>query len=259
MNRFSKIAFVLLALAGSLASSVANAAPPTVTIDLPTANQVVSGIVPVEGWATGTPAVVRIEFYLDGTYVGDVGYGGSRDDVGRAMPSTPYANRSGFSSALNTRLATNGSHTLEVRAYNASNEMTRQTVTVTVSNAPGGEAPASVSLDMTGASARVLGPRTVAIEGARVNGASKSLVLQYDATSGQFVISSYAYAGNSTGVPNQTGCANDRDCDGFSDNDDGFPDNPSETSDNDHNGTGDNYDHGNDEGGHNNGRDREDD
>jgi hypothetical protein len=240
MKNQLKINIVLLGLIGVLSSGISFAAAPTVSIDFPSQNQVMSGIVSVNGWAAGSTQVDTVVLYVDGKYYGDVGYGGSRNDVKNAMPGVANAGLSGFAVALNTRLMKNGSHTLEIKAFNTNNEVTTQSVTVSVSNAPGTENPTSVSLDMSVAKARVLSANKMVIEGAKVNGKSESLVLDFNAGTNNFVISSFAHDTNGDGVPDVTGCPNDRDCDGVPDAQDALPDNSHETSDTNHTGQGDN-------------------
>lgn len=247
MKNLLKVSVVMLGLSGIFAPSFSHAAAPEVSIDFPTANQVVSGIVSVNGWAVGNPQVDEVVLYVDGTYYGDVGYGGSRDDVKNAMPTMPNAALSGFAVALNTRLMTNGTHTLEIRAFNENNEVSTQSVTVSVSNAPGQENPTSVNLDLTGAKARVLAANKLVVEGASLNGVSRSLVLEFNAGTNNFVISSFTYDTNGDGTPDQTNCANDKDCDGVDDSDDAFDDDANETEDSDHNGVGDNDDNDSDD------------
>jgi len=240
MKKFLKVSVVMLGMLGIFSSSFSHAAAPEVNIDFPVANQVVSGIVAMNGWAAGTPAVDEITLYVEGKYYGDVGYGGSRNDVRDARPETPNAVLSGFAVAVNTRLMTNGTHTLEIRAFNVDNEVSTQSVTVSVSNAPGQENPTSVILDMTGAKARTLGADKLVVEGARLNGVLHSLVLEFNAGTNNFVISSFVHDTNRDGTPDQTNCTNDKDCDGVDDADDAFDDNANETEDSDHNGVGDN-------------------
>lgn len=240
MNNLLKVNTIVLGLFGIFASSLSHAAVPVVSIDFPAANQVVSGIVSVNGWAAGTPAVDTVVLYVDGKYYGDLGYGGSRDDVKNAMPGTPNAALSGFAAAVNTRLMSNGTHTLEVKAFNANNEVSSQTVPMVVSNAPGQQNPTSVTLDMTGAKVRVLSTKKLVVEGAKVSGKSHSLVLDFDSGTNNFVISSFANDTIGDGVSHKQGCPNDRDCDGIPDDQDALPDNPNESSDTNHTGAGDN-------------------
>jgi hypothetical protein len=120
MKNQLKINIVLLGLIGVLSSGISFAAAPTVSIDFPSQNQVMSGIVSVNGWAAGSTQVDTVVLYVDGKYYGDVGYGGSRNDVKNAMPGVANAGLSGFAVALNTRLMKNGSHTLEIKAFQCS-------------------------------------------------------------------------------------------------------------------------------------------
>lgn len=240
MKNTLKVNAVMLGMLGIFSSSFSHAAAPTVSIDFPAANQVVSGIVSVSGWAAGTPVVDSVVLYVDGSYYGDMGYGGSRDDVKNAMPSTPNAALSGFAATVNTRLMKNGTHTLEIKAFNANNEVSTQSVTMSVSNAPGQENPTSVKLDMSGAKARVLGANKLVVEGAKVNGTSHSVVLDFDSGTNNFVVSSFTHDTNGDGTPDLTGCPSDQDCDGVQDSQDALPNNSNESSDTSHTGVGDN-------------------
>lgn len=240
MRNLLKVHAVMLGLSGIFASTFAHSAAPVVSIDFPAANQVVSGIMSVNGWAAGTPAVDTVVLYVDGKYYGDLGYGGSRDDVKNAMPGTPDAAFSGFAAAVNTRLMSNGTHTLMIKAFNANHETSTQSVSVSVSNAPGQQSPTSVTLDMTGAKARVLSANKLVVEGAKIGGKSHSMVLDFDRGTNNFVISSFANDTVGDGASHKQGCPNDRDCDGIADDQDALPDNPNESSDTDHTGVGDN-------------------
>jgi N-acetylmuramoyl-L-alanine amidase len=95
--------------------------PPSVYIDSPAPGAVVSGVVPVVGWAlddtsaNGT-VISLVQVKLDGVVVGAATYGISRADVCTAYPSRPGCPNVGFIYALYTRQLSPGSHLLTVTA-----------------------------------------------------------------------------------------------------------------------------------------------
>jgi beta-lactamase superfamily II metal-dependent hydrolase len=93
--------------------------PPRVSLTVPTGGATVAGAVPVAAMATDDVRVSYVEFYLDG-----------------ALRSTD--NSAAYTWSWATRAASNGSHTLQARAYDAAgNRGTSTTITVTVANPAG--------------------------------------------------------------------------------------------------------------------------
>lgn len=88
--------------------------PPFGSVDMPLADQAVTGIVAVAGWVLDDVVVARVEVLFDGTLAGTATYGLSRPDVATVFPHAPE--QIGFSYALNTRGYTNGPHQILVRA-----------------------------------------------------------------------------------------------------------------------------------------------
>ena len=94
--------------------------PPTTSITSPANGATVSGTVTVAASASDNVGVTRVELYVDGALIG-------------TDTSSPYQ------IAWNTTTATNGSHGLQTRAYDAAGNVGSSTVvSVTVSNATGG-------------------------------------------------------------------------------------------------------------------------
>ena len=94
--------------------------PPTTSITSPANGATVSGTVTVAASAGDNVGVTRVELYVDGALIG-------------TDTSSPYQ------IAWNTTTATNGSHGLQTRAYDAAGNVGSSTVvSVTVSNATGG-------------------------------------------------------------------------------------------------------------------------
>ena len=97
------------------------ATPPTVYIDAPAPGAVVSGIVPITGWAIDNAAAVgtaisSVQVKVDGTVVGSATYGFSRPDVCAAYPGRPGCPNVGYSYSLDTSTLSAGTHTITVTA-----------------------------------------------------------------------------------------------------------------------------------------------
>jgi hypothetical protein len=91
--------------------------PPTTSITAPANNATVSGSVTITAAASDNVGVTQVQFYIDGSLVGT--------DI-----AAPYTY------AWNSATATNGTHTLSTKAYDAAGNIgTSPNVTVTVSNA----------------------------------------------------------------------------------------------------------------------------
>jgi hypothetical protein len=100
----------------TVATSSGDTTPPTTSITAPASGATVSGTISVTASASDNVGVTKVEFYLDG-----------------ALQSTSTA--SPYSWSWNTTTATNASHSLVSKAYDAAGNVgTSATVTVTVSN-----------------------------------------------------------------------------------------------------------------------------
>ena len=211
-------------LLGSLLwSTMALAAPPEVFIDNPLAGEVLTGATASFGWAVGLTAPIdRVEITVDGGNALIAGYGGERGDVGAAFPNIPDASLSGFALALNTRLIPNGTHTLQVTAFDMNGESSNQTVDFSVSNAPGQENPRDLEVDVTEAHVTIVGEGELLVEDIHINDEPWTTVLKFDKNTNQFSLLSFVADADGNGFRDD-----DLDEDGFSDNDfdlDGFPD-----------------------------------
>lgn len=99
--------------------AVTDATGPTTSITAPTAGSTVSGTVNINANATDTSGIAKVEFYVDG-----------------ALKGTDTT--SAYSYAWNTTTATNGSHSLTVKAYDTVGNVTTSTaVSVTANNSTG--------------------------------------------------------------------------------------------------------------------------
>ena len=84
-------------------------------VDRPVADSVVSGIAPVQGWALGGSGhrIDHVDVRVDGSTIGTAEWGHFRPDVGEIYPGEEHS-FSGFSFNLDTRLLSNGPHTLDL-------------------------------------------------------------------------------------------------------------------------------------------------
>ena len=107
------------------ASIVADTTAPTVAIQSPAAGSTVSGVVGVNVAASDNTGVTRIELYIGGSL--------------HAQSSSPSA-----SFTWNTGNFLDGTYALEARAYDAANNVTSSTRSVTVQNSPARDSIAPV-------------------------------------------------------------------------------------------------------------------
>lgn len=82
----------------------------------------VSGVKPIYGWALDEKGISKIELFVDGIYLGNIPYGGIRQDVKEAHPEYPGAGQSGFAMVWNYSVLPPGEHTLLVRIHNLNGE-----------------------------------------------------------------------------------------------------------------------------------------
>lgn len=119
---------------------------PTVAVSAPAANATVSGTVAVNATATDNVGVTKVEFSVDGG----------------AVLATDTA--SPYSYNLNTASLSNGVHTITATAYDAANNKTSSTVSVTVNNIvtpPADTTVPTVSITAPAANATVSGTVSV--------------------------------------------------------------------------------------------------
>lgn len=90
-------------------------------IELPGANQPMSGVFPVTGWALDDSEIRFIEILVDGLSVGNAVHGVHRPDILHMFPSHPEAVNAGWVKMLNTTHWTNGIHVLSARLVDDEN------------------------------------------------------------------------------------------------------------------------------------------
>ena len=83
-------------------------------LENPRSNDKVSGIQTIQGWALDEEGIPRIELLVDGVYVSDVPYGGTRRDLREAYPTYPNADQSGFALIMNYSTLSPGNHIIQL-------------------------------------------------------------------------------------------------------------------------------------------------
>ncbi len=90
--------------------------PIEIKLETPGVGEVLSGIANFQGWVVSTAAIQKVELFVDGTFIGNIPFGGVRNDVRDARPQYPNAANSGFSMAYAYSSFTPKAHTALVRA-----------------------------------------------------------------------------------------------------------------------------------------------
>ncbi|HEY0095306.1 MAG TPA: Ig-like domain-containing protein, partial [Archangium sp.] len=158
--------------------------PPTVSLSAPANGATLSGTVRVAANATDNVGIAKVEFSIDNTLVG----------TDTASP---------FEYSWNTAAATNGTHTLVARAYDAAgNTTTSSTVSVTVTGGISDTTAPTVAITFPTAGATVAGGVDIAATAADDTGVTRVEFLIDGAVVGQGVASlqagPYTYNWNTT-------------------------------------------------------------
>ncbi|MGD8441395.1 MAG: Ig-like domain-containing protein, partial [Holophagae bacterium] len=90
-------------------------------LEMPGADQPMSGVFPVTGWALDDSELRFVEIMVDGVSVGNAVTGIHRPDIMQRFPSHPDAADAGFVKMLNTTHWANGIHVLSVRLVDDEN------------------------------------------------------------------------------------------------------------------------------------------
>ncbi|MBV9396677.1 MAG: hypothetical protein JO062_01770 [Bryobacterales bacterium] len=85
---------------------------PVGVVDLPTANQAISGAFDAAGWAISEDRIARVSVYVDGNYLKDCTLGVSRPDVSKVFPGVPDGERAGWTTQVDTASLPPGKHEL---------------------------------------------------------------------------------------------------------------------------------------------------
>lgn len=106
-------------------------------IDVPVADETISGTIEIAGWALDEIKIDRVEIYLDGQLISNATYGNPRPDVEHDYPRRPGTPNFGFTFLLDTTSYSNGAHTIEAIAINSSGNkspLTPNKLTITIDN-----------------------------------------------------------------------------------------------------------------------------
>ena len=93
-----------------------------VNLEEPAVDLVHMGIGNLRGWAISSAGIRKVEAFLDGELLGEIPYGGAREDVGRVFPDIDDSDQSGFSMSFNYSGLSAGTHTIEVVAHSFDNK-----------------------------------------------------------------------------------------------------------------------------------------
>jgi len=169
-------------LAAKSMLSSADTAPPIVSISGPSSGATVAGTVSVQGTATDSVGVMKIELDVDGAAVAT-------------------ATSSPFSFSWNSSSVSNSSHSITVKAYDAANNMGSAAVTVNVSNVID-TTPPTVSITAPLPSLSVSG--TVSVQGSASDNAGVTKIeLDVDgAAVATTAASPFSFSWNSAGKTN---------------------------------------------------------
>jgi archaellum component FlaG (FlaF/FlaG flagellin family) len=147
--------------------NVGGAVRPSVYIDLPGVNEVISGTVSVVGWAIDNTSAIgtainpgSLQVLVDGVLVGTATYGVNRSDVCSAYPGRAGCPNVGFNFNLDTLTLTNGPHTITIWATDTDSIPDTGSASVNVTVLNGGP---SVNIDTPVAGATVSG--TILVSG----------------------------------------------------------------------------------------------
>lgn len=91
---------------------------PVAVLESPVDGRVVSGILPIYGWALDKKGIIKVELFIDDQWIANIPYGGTRNDVKTAYPDYPDAENSGFAMIFNYSVLTSGDHSIRVRVHN---------------------------------------------------------------------------------------------------------------------------------------------
>lgn len=170
------------ALYGELASGDGNI---ELAIEEPVQGSTVSGVGNIRGWALGDSKIMSVELHVDGRYIADIPYGGTRNDVRDAYPARPESGESGYSMAFAWGLLAPGPHQIRIRAVDDEGRAAEAAGTFTVAsfdNAFISDA-GKVSVDGT---VEKLDTRTIRLNRVQADGVLYDVKLQWQPASQKF-------------------------------------------------------------------------
>lgn len=154
-------------------------------IEEPAPGATVSGVGNIRGWALGDADIASVELYVDGKYIADIPYGGTREDVRDAFPTRPASGEAGYSMAFAWGLLAPGPHQIRIRAVDYEGRSADASGSFTVAsfdNAFIGE-PEKVAVN---GSVEKLDARTIRLRSVQADGALYDVMLQWQPASQKF-------------------------------------------------------------------------
>lgn len=100
-------------------------------MDIPHGGDTLSGVATLSGWALAEGGIKEVNVYVDRNYAATSMVGASRPDVANAFPAIPNGAACGWTTSLNTKIYTPGSHEIVIEAV-GKNGAIRDIATVSV-------------------------------------------------------------------------------------------------------------------------------
>jgi len=149
-------------------------------LEEPLAGAVYTGVTNLRGWAVGPDGIARVDYFIDGVRMGDIPYGGERQDVADVYPAYPDSDYSGFSMAYNYSRLAAGAHTILVRAHDPAGNHNGQSRVFSVTRFADPFISDPQAIDLVAATAvEIDDASSLTIYGARVEGVPVNLSLQW--------------------------------------------------------------------------------
>jgi hypothetical protein len=160
-----------------------------VAIEEPAAGGVHSGIGMIRGWAVSSDPIERVEVYVDGEYLFDIPYGGTRRDVANIFDEIPNSDQSGYASAVNFNGLEKGDHELTIRVSDSFGSVTERSIEFGVTRFVKSFISAEEYVELGWAGITALG-KGINIRGARIGDQSYNISLEWRVSSQNFEITS---------------------------------------------------------------------
>jgi len=92
-------------------------------LESPSEGKRVLGLKTIHGWTLDGEGVSSVKLFIDGEYICDIPYGGSREDVREVHPDYPNAERGGFALVWNYSSLSPGAHLVQIEVQNMKGEI----------------------------------------------------------------------------------------------------------------------------------------
>ncbi|MDT8319769.1 MAG: hypothetical protein RQ826_04510 [Xanthomonadales bacterium] len=175
-------------------------------IEEPAPAAIKSGIGQIAGWAVSDRRIVSVEAFINDIPLGNLPYGGSRQDVAAAFPELPDAGFSGWAMKWNYSLLEEGEHELRILIRDENGAASSANVIFYVTQFQSEFIPDPSAVETTAATVRSSEDGRIVLEGARVEGENVDIELAWDTASQQFLIQFIDYGTEDS--PNQSPTAN---------------------------------------------------